>query len=108
MVYNSSIIDREPKRRDLRLVPVPASDIADEVEVSRAVTLVAVGTYAAAVDWPTLDLLVTALAKVLPRDRHHLLEGNRLAIGRGMEHFVRSGGPAVTRGKWCRELTAYV
>jgi 2-oxoglutarate ferredoxin oxidoreductase subunit gamma len=87
LVYNTTLIDREPQRNDLRLVPIPANDIADAVNMPRAVTLVALGAYAAATGSVDLDLLMAALAKVLSPERHNLLPANRTAIEQGMFHY---------------------
>ena len=87
LVYNTSLIDREPARQDLRLVPVPANEISDAVGMSRAVTLVALGAYAAATGSVDLDLLMAALARVLSPERHNLLPANRTAIEEGMAHY---------------------
>lgn len=87
LVYNTSLIDRQPERQDLRLVPIPASDISSDVGMPRAVTLIALGAYAAATGSADLDLLMAALACVLSPERHHLLPANRTAIEHGMAHY---------------------
>lgn len=55
LMYNSSLIERQEFRDDIRLVEIPASEIADELGNARVANLVMVGAY-------------TRLSKILGRD----------------------------------------
>lgn len=87
LVTNTSLVDRAPRREDLRVVPVPASDIADELGNPRVITLVALGAYVAASQITSIDSLLQALRRVLPKERHGLLPLNQQALERGAACF---------------------
>ncbi len=45
LIYNKSLIEIEPKRTDLKLVPIKATEIADELGNTKATNMVMVGAY---------------------------------------------------------------
>jgi len=87
LVSNTSLVDRAPRRDDLRVVPLAANDIASELGNPRVVALVALGAYVAAAGVTWLDSLLQALRRVLPKERHGLLPLNQQALERGMACF---------------------
>jgi len=87
LIANSSLIDREIVREDLRLATIPATEIANELGNPRVVTMVALGAYVAATEITTLDSLRKAILTVLPPERHHLEAVNCQALERGMAHY---------------------
>lgn len=91
LVVNTSLVDRAPRRDDLRVVPLAANDIANELGNPRVVGLVALGAYVAASEVTSIDSLLDALRKVLPPERHGLIPLNKQALERGMQCFRESG-----------------
>ncbi|TAK36717.1 MAG: 2-oxoacid:ferredoxin oxidoreductase subunit gamma [Chloroflexota bacterium] len=84
LVYNSSMIDRQPQRQDLHLLSVPATEQASEMGSLLVATLVAVGAYLAAAKVLNPASVKSALRKVIPEGRHHLLGMNEQALDRGI------------------------
>ena len=87
LVSNTSLVDRAPRRDDLRVVPLAANDIANELGNPRVVTLVALGACVAASQITSIDSLLQALRRVLPKERHGLLPLNQQALERGAACF---------------------
>lgn len=86
LLYNSSLIDLTPSRKDLRIVAVPANAVADELGNSRVANMVALGAYLGATSVVRLESVVESLKKVIPPRRHDLIPLNRAALERGLEY----------------------
>ncbi len=84
IVTNTSLINRRPKRDDIKLVEVPANAIAIEAGSPRAANMVALGAFAAASGLVTLEGLIDVLDKNLAKNPK-LAEINRVAVSRGYE-----------------------
>lgn len=85
IVYNSSLIDIKPERTDIRVIAVPANDIATELGNPKIANMVALGALIQSTGAVSLDDIMVSLKKVLPPHRHNLLPLNEQAIKRGME-----------------------
>ncbi|NMA54595.1 MAG: 2-oxoacid:ferredoxin oxidoreductase subunit gamma [Firmicutes bacterium] len=83
LVINSSLVTREPKREDVTVVKVPATDMANELGNVRVANMVALGAVIEATKVVAPDSLVAALKKNLPPHRQNLLPLNREAIDKG-------------------------
>lgn len=92
MVVNSSLVNREPERKDIRLVPVAATDEATQAGNVRAANMVALGAYLAAGSVLPAAALEGALTKVFA-GKPALIELNIAAFRRGME-LVGQSAPA--------------
>jgi 2-oxoglutarate ferredoxin oxidoreductase subunit gamma len=86
LIVNSSIAKEEIKRNDIRSLRIPATDLArDEFENERMANMILLGALVRLTGVVTLDSVMTALQKNLPKRRHHLLEPNRVALQRGWD-----------------------
>lgn len=83
LVYNSSLITRSPKRTDIEVVAVPASEIANELGNDRIANMVALGALLGKKPMVEMQSILTALRHALPPHRHHLLPLNEQALDRG-------------------------
>ncbi|NLI77915.1 MAG: 2-oxoacid:ferredoxin oxidoreductase subunit gamma [Candidatus Riflebacteria bacterium] len=88
LMYNSSLIERQEFRDDIRLVEIPASEIADELGNARVANLVMAGAYAKFSKLVTYDEMVKALPNLLPAGKKELAEVNLAAFERGYQ-FVK-------------------
>lgn len=86
LLMNSSLIDTEPQRKDLRILKIPSDDLANEkfgnIRVSNMILL---GVFIEVTSAVTVQSVENALKKVLPVYRHHLIPLNREALELGME-----------------------
>jgi len=81
--YNSSLIDITPHRADVEIVPVKATDIADELGNVRVANMVALGAYIGYTGLLEKNDVVKALSDTI--SRKNLIPLNEQAIIKGME-----------------------
>ena len=84
LLYNSSLIDVKPSRTDIRVIPVPCNDIADEMGNSRVANMVMLGALLECTKPFDTELLVEALRHKLGAKKEKLIPLNREAIQKGM------------------------
>ena len=87
LVVNSSLVTREPKRQDVTVVRVPATEVANELGNVRVANMVALGAVLEATGVVAVKSLMEALRKNLPAHRQNLLPLNQEAIERGKSFF---------------------
>lgn len=83
LIYNSSLIDHQPERTDINIIPVPANEIANEVGSSRIANMVALGAFIGATEAVSIDSIIESLKKILSADRQNLIGLNKIALERG-------------------------
>ena len=83
LILNSSIIDSEVTRKDIRVVRVPGNEIAEKIGDKRMINMVMLG--ALIINQPVfpLEALQKALEEHLPARHHHLLPSNFEALNAG-------------------------
>lgn len=85
LVINSSLCDREPSRRDVKVIKVAATDLANDLGDIRVANMVALGAFLAACPVVKADSIVEALKKNLPPHHQKLIPLNKQALERGAE-----------------------
>lgn len=85
LVVNSSMVNREPSRQDLRACPVPANRIAEELGNTRLANMVALGCYVQASGVVAPESVISALPKMLKEERKKLIPPNAEAFRAGLE-----------------------
>lgn len=83
LVYNRSLVDRPQVRDDIRYVPVPANEIAEQLGNVRQANVVLLGGYLAATGVLPLDAVEVALDNHLPGRQRRFLDSNKEALRRG-------------------------
>ncbi|MGI6130685.1 MAG: 2-oxoacid:acceptor oxidoreductase family protein [Bacillota bacterium] len=83
LIHNSSLIDREPERTDIRIIAVPAVEMAREVGSDRVANMCVLGAYLAATGVVAYESVAECLKEVLPERRHDLIPLNLKALARG-------------------------
>jgi len=83
LVINTSLIDREAMREDIKVIRIPANDVAEELGDRRLANLVLTGALVEWMDVLTIEQVGEALRKHIPEHRRDLLEGNLKALERG-------------------------
>ena len=84
LFMNTSVIDREPKRKDIKIIKVPANDIADKLGNLKVANMVMLGAYIAATKVVDKETVFEALKKKLKGKKENLLDINKRAILEGM------------------------
>ena len=88
LMYNSSLIERQEFRDDIRLVEIPASEIADELGNPRVANLVMAGAYVKFSKLINYEETLKWLPEILPTKRQEMLQINLDAFNRGF-NFVK-------------------
>lgn len=83
LLYNSTLIEQKPTRKDIRVIAVPANEVADELGNPRVANMVLLGSFIAATDLVKIETVQTSLEKVLSERHHHLIPLNMQALERG-------------------------
>lgn len=101
LILNSALVSRSAKRKDLEVVAVPATTLADRLGNTRVANMVALGALLAKRDMVQMQTVIAAVAEVLPPTRQHLVEINRQALREG-KAFVDSRSSDALWGKITR------
>jgi 2-oxoglutarate ferredoxin oxidoreductase subunit gamma len=94
LVLNASLIEAEPRRADLDVVPIPCTALARTAGDDRLVSVVALGGLLARRPIVTLDSARQALAELLGRKHPELVEADIAALTCGYEESERALGVA--------------
>jgi len=85
LVINSSLVDGDPQRNDLKVIKVPANRIAEEAGTIQVTNMAALGAYVRGKKVVSLDSVLVALRRMIPEHRQELLAVNETALRRGFE-----------------------
>jgi len=90
LVANTSLIDRPIARTDLQAIPIPATEMADEMGEKRMANMIMVGALLARLPVLTPQSVEEALAGHLPSRHQELLSLNEEALQKGMAFAGRA------------------
>ncbi|BBE30046.1 2-oxoacid:ferredoxin oxidoreductase subunit gamma [Tepiditoga spiralis] len=85
LILNSSVIDREPTRKDIKVIKVPANEIAEKLGFLKVQNMVMFGAYLEATKAVSLDSIKHALEHKLTGKKAKFIDLNMQAIKAGME-----------------------
>jgi len=94
LVVNASMVNREVQRKDIKVVSIPANEIAMELGSERATNMVMLGALLGNLDLLSLEALDKALDNHLPQRHKKLLPMNKEALRRGAEYKAEAVAPA--------------
>ena len=89
VVVNSSLAGEEFERDDIRIITIPANDIAVEVGSEKAVNMVLLGGYVTRTELVTLASIEEALRQVIPERHHSFIPVNVAALQRGAQFATK-------------------
>ena len=84
MLINSSLVKESPKRKDVKVVNIEASSLAEKVGHIRYASMVALGALAKLTGFLKLSDLDSVLKGFFPPDKHKFISENADAIRAGM------------------------
>lgn len=93
ILVNSSLVPREPSRKDLLVGGVAATRIAEELGDDRIANMVALGAFVKLKPVVTADSLTQALPKALSSRKKQMLSLDQEAIRRGAESELKKEAP---------------
>ena len=85
LIVNTTLVPRASQREDIRVIALPASDIATELGNVRMANLVALGALLKATGIVSLELVMTQLEEHLSERQRKWLEPNKAALLKGAE-----------------------
>jgi 2-oxoglutarate ferredoxin oxidoreductase subunit gamma len=85
LVINRSLITKPATRTDIKVIDVPANDVATELGNVKMANVVLLGAMLAATDIVGLDAVAQALVAHLPEKRKHLAGSNQTALRKGAQ-----------------------
>jgi 2-oxoglutarate ferredoxin oxidoreductase subunit gamma len=97
LIVNSSLIAREPARKDIRVLKVPANDIAVELGNPKGANMVALGAYLGATQAVNLEEMESLIRETFA-SKPKVVEANVIALKRGYE-FGLSAAEGSAPGK---------
>lgn len=83
IIYDSSLIDVEPTRKDVEVMAIPATKMADELGNTRTANMVIMGAYVGYTNALNLQTLYDTLEVIISRKK--LIDLNRKAVEKGYE-----------------------
>ncbi|HEY9076674.1 MAG TPA: 2-oxoacid:acceptor oxidoreductase family protein [Anaerolineaceae bacterium] len=92
LIVNSSIMNRQPVRTDIRSVLVPGNQIAESLGAQRMTNMVLLGCLLANLPVIPLEAAERALQAHLPARHHKLLPLNFQALRKGAEYVAEKVG----------------
>jgi Pyruvate/2-oxoacid:ferredoxin oxidoreductase gamma subunit len=85
LLVNASLVTRPPAWDGVRLIAIPATDLAEELGEPMGASMIALGAFAGATGVVGAGSLAAALEIVVPPHRRRHIERNRRCLERGAE-----------------------
>lgn len=83
LIVNSSLVVRNSERKDIKIIELTATDIANDLRNSRVANMILLGAFLESTRIVSPESVLESLKKVLSADKHHLLEINKQALQKG-------------------------
>jgi len=85
MLINSSVIDREPTRKDIKIYKIDANKIADMVGNAKVLNMVTLGAFAKITGFIKIEAIGKALEETFASKNKKLVDLNLQAVENGMK-----------------------
>jgi len=85
LLINSSLINENASRENVKVHRIPANDIADELGNAKVANMVMLGAYVELSNIVTKQSIIKSLEKVLGSPKEDLIQINEKALSRGAE-----------------------
>jgi 2-oxoglutarate ferredoxin oxidoreductase subunit gamma len=85
LIVDSSIVDRKCTRTDIKIIEIPATQIANEMGNAAFTNIIMLGKLLAETNVVTVESFEQALKKVLPEKKHNLIPQEMAALEKGMK-----------------------
>lgn len=88
LVVNASMVNQEVTRQDIKVVSIPANEIAAEIGSERAVNMVLIGALLGNLELLSIEAVEKALKAHLPERHKKFLPANIEALHKGATYIV--------------------
>lgn len=89
LIVNSSMVDRQPTRTDIKTVMVPGNELAEQIAEKRLTNMVLLGALLANLPVLPLEAIEAGLKAHLPARHHRFLPANSAALHKGAEFLAK-------------------
>jgi len=86
LLMDSSLVNREPNRKDIKVFPIPATQIASDMGNLTFANIIMLGKLISETGAVSTENFEMGLRKVLPAKKHHLIPDEMKALRIGMEY----------------------
>ena len=86
LIVNTSLCDKPVERTDIRVINIPANDIAIELGNIRVVNMIMLGAYLELSKAVSVDMIIECLKASFGPKREHLIPINRKALDAGAQY----------------------
>lgn len=83
LMINSSLVIRVSERKDIKIIEVNATDMANDLGNSRVANMILLGAFLEHTKIVSVESILESFKKVLSADKHHLLDINKQALTKG-------------------------
>jgi len=83
LILNSSLVVRASKRKDIKVIEISATDMANDLGNARVANMILLGAFLEHTKLVATDAIIESLKKVLSADKHHLIDINKRALQKG-------------------------
>ncbi|MDF2854412.1 MAG: pyruvate/ketoisovalerate oxidoreductase, gamma subunit [Neobacillus sp.] len=83
LIINSSLVTRVSNRKDIKVIEVSATDMANNLGNARVANMILLGVFLEVTKIVTPKSVIESLKKVLSVEKHSLIEVNKLALSTG-------------------------
>lgn len=83
LIINSSLITRISERKDIKVIEINATDMANDLGNGHVANIILLGAFLEHSKIVSVDSVVESLKKVLSADKYHLIEVNKQALKKG-------------------------
>ena len=85
IILNESLVDRGVKRKDVKVVKVKATDIANELGNVKVANVIMVGAFVKKTGILNINKVIQILPNAFPKNKQDLVEINKKALEKGAE-----------------------
>ncbi|MDK2798680.1 MAG: 2-oxoglutarate ferredoxin oxidoreductase subunit gamma [Clostridiales bacterium] len=86
IVVDSSLIDRQTTRKDIKSIEIPATQMAADMGAGKLANMILLGKLIKETGFLSMDIIKEALKKVVPSKKQHLLDINMKALELGYNY----------------------
>ncbi len=90
LLVNSSVVDRNPTRKGIKIFKINANDVADEVGNMKTLNMVALGAFAKASGVVTFGSIKKSLEETMTGKKKMFLDVDVKAIQQGMKSVIKA------------------
>jgi 2-oxoglutarate ferredoxin oxidoreductase subunit gamma len=92
LLYDSSLIASINRRQDIRIVDVPASEIASKKNYTNLANMVMIGAFSCITNLISLDSILKGIDDIVSSHRRELIAINKELVKKGYEHEENKKG----------------